>query len=177
MSQKLPVRYVSEDAVKRALKIDTFRDMSKEKIMQFATMIPYVDKEVAIEIINQFPVLADFGKTVISCYTQMYNNILENNKESQNASIQGYQTVLDALSKKMDKENITEEERKSITEDMILVADKIAELDLQNKKFIEKIYTKILWAAFGVVAVVGAGIGINSTFGGRGELPQLEDDD
>lgn len=177
MSKKLPIRYVSEDAVKHALKIDSFRNMSKDKIMQFASMIPYMDKEVAIAIINQFPVLADFGKTVISCYMQMCDNILENNKENQKAVVQGYQTILNALSKKMDAENITEEERKSITEDMILVADKIAESDLQNKKFLDRIGTKVLLGVFGVAALVGAGIGINSVFGGRGELPQLADND
>ena len=52
MSKKLPKRYVSENAVKRALKIDSFRNLSKDKIMQFASMIPYMDKEVAIAIIN-----------------------------------------------------------------------------------------------------------------------------
>lgn len=177
MSKKLPKRYVSEDAVKHALKIDSFRNMSKDKIMQFASMIPYIDREVAIAIINQFPVLADFGKAVISCYMKMCDNMLEKNRESQMAVIQGYQTILDALSKRMDAESITEEERKSITEDMISVADKIAEADLQNKKFLDKIGTKVLWGILGIAALVGAGIGINSAFGGEGELPQLADND
>lgn len=93
-------------------------------------MIPYMDKEVAIAIINQFPIFADFGKTAISGYMQMCDNILEKNRESQAAVIQGYQTILDALAKRMEAENIAEEERKFITEDMILVADKIAQADL-----------------------------------------------
>lgn len=61
---------------------------------------------------------------------QMCDNILEKNRESQAAVIQGYQTILDALAKRMEAENIAEEERKFITEDMILVADKIAQADL-----------------------------------------------
>lgn len=177
MSKKLPKRYLSEDAVKHALKIDSFRNVSKDKIMQFASMIPYIDKEVAIEIINQFPIFADFGKTVISCYMQMCDNILEQNHENQMATIQGYQTILNALSKRMDVESITEEDRKSITEDMISVADKIAEINLQNKKFLDRIATKVLWGVLGVTAIVGAGIGINTFFGGGRELPQLEDSD
>lgn len=52
MSKKLPRKYLSENAVKRALKIDSFRNLSKDKIMQFASMIPYMDKEVAIAIIS-----------------------------------------------------------------------------------------------------------------------------
>ena len=62
MRNRLPKRYVSEEAVKRALSIETFRNLSKEKIMEFASMIPYMDKDVAIALINQFPVYADFEK-------------------------------------------------------------------------------------------------------------------
>lgn len=145
--------------------------------MKFASMIPYMDKEVAIAIINQFPEYADFGKTAISGYMQMCNNILEKNKESQVAVVQGYQTILEALSRKMDAENITEDARKAITEDMILVADKITEADLQNKKFLEKMGTKILWEMLGVAALVGAGIGINSAIGSGGEMPQISGTD
>lgn len=176
MSKKLPQRYVSENAVKRALKIDTFRDLSREKIMQFVSMIPYMDKDVAIAIIDQFPIFADFGKTAVSHYMQMCDNILEKNKDSQFAVIQGYQKILDALSRKMDSENITEEERKSITEDMISVADKIAEIDLQNKKFLDKMGTKILCTILSSIAIIGAGIGIQSVLG-KGELPQITDND
>lgn len=177
MKRKLPKRYISEQAVKRALKIDSFRNLSKDKIMQFASMIPYMDREVAIAIINQFPVLADFGKVAISTYMQMCDGILEKSKESQMAVIQGYQTILDSLSKKMDVENISEEERKSLTEDMISVADKIAEADLQYKKFLDRQVTKVVIGILGIAALVGAGIGINSAFGGTSGLPQIEDDE
>ena len=51
MSQYL----VSEDQVKKALHIDSFRNLSKDKIMEFASLIPHMDKDVAIAIINQFP--------------------------------------------------------------------------------------------------------------------------
>lgn len=54
MPKMLPKRYVTEEAVKRALKIDSFRNISKDKVMQFASMIPYMDKDVAIAIIINF---------------------------------------------------------------------------------------------------------------------------
>lgn len=177
MSKKLPKRYVNEKAVKRALGIDSFRNVSKDKIMEFASLIPYMDKDVAIAIINQFPVYADFGKATIEQYTQACSNILEKNKESQMAVINGYQTIPDALAKRIEKENISEIERKSITEDMIAVADKIAEADLQNKNFLERMGTKLLWAVgIGFVAI-GAGIGIHSAFGGGDSLPQVSGDE
>lgn len=108
---------------------------------------------------------------------QMCDNILEKNRESQAAVIQGYQTILNALAKRMEAGNITEEERKSITEDMISVADKIAEADLQNKKLLERQVTKILWGILGVALLIGGGIGINSAIGGSGELLRVTDND
>jgi hypothetical protein len=177
MSNGLPKRYVSEDAVKKALKIDSFRNLSKDKVMQFASMIPYMDKDVAIAVINQFPKFADFGKVVISSYSDACNKMLENNKESQASVIHGYQTILDALSVRMNANDITEDERKSITEDMITAADKIAQADIENKKFLDKMGTKLLFAGLAVLAAVGAGIGIHSQFGNDGSLPELSDDD
>lgn len=85
MPKMLPKRYVTEEAVKRALKIDSFRNISKDKVMQFASMIPYMDKDVAIAIINQFPRFADFGQTMVSSYMQICDNILLSNKESHDA--------------------------------------------------------------------------------------------
>lgn len=64
-----------------------------------------------------------------------------------------------------------------MTEDMISVADKIAESDLQYKKFLDRMGTKVLFGVLGFAAFVGAGIGINSAFGGTGKLPRLEEDD
>ena len=176
MPKNLPKKYLSEEAVKRALKIDSFRNLSKDKVMQFASMIPYVDKNVAIAIINQLPTFADFVKTAVSTYSQMCDKILECNKESQKAAVTGYQTILDALAKKMECEDVTEEQRKAITEDMLQVADKIAELDFQNKKFLDKMGNKILFGLFVAVAVVAAAIGINSSVGGTDDIPQLPDD-
>ncbi|MDT2767760.1 hypothetical protein P7G58_02615 [Globicatella sulfidifaciens] len=56
---------VSGDEVKSALGIKNFRNLSKDKIMEFVSLIPNMDKEVAIEIIRQFPSFVDFGNTVV----------------------------------------------------------------------------------------------------------------
>lgn len=176
MLKKTPKRYISENDVKRALGIETFRNIPKDKIMKFASMIPYMDKEVAIAIINQFPVFADFGKAVINTYTQLCNDILKINKESLTATINAYQTTLDALSKKVESENITEEELKFITQEMVDIADKIADVYFQSQKILDRVTTKVLCGIVLISAIIGAGIGINSKFSG-GSLPQISEDD
>ena len=183
MARKVPIRYYSEDAVKKALKIDSFRNLSKDKVMEFASefasMLPYVDKEVAISIIRQFPNLADFGKVLISYYMGMCDNILAKGNESQLAAINGYQTILDTLSRRMNEENISEEEAKSITEDMVTVADKIAEINLKYQKFLDRMGNKVLLGVGIVLAAVAAGLGISSKAKGNGlpALPNVSDDD
>lgn len=129
-------------------------------------MIPYMDKDVAIAIINQFPEFADFGKILIENYMHICDNILEKNHEGHMAAIHGYKTILDANVKKLEKDEIT-----AITEDMIAVADKIAELDLQNKKFYERMGSRALIAVIAVAGVVRAAIGVNCAFGNNsGEI-------
>ena len=177
MSKTLPIRYFSEEEVKRALRIDSFRNLSKKKIMKFASMIPYMDKEVAKSIINQFPVFADFGRIAIADYMKICDNILEKNSDSMLFVIQGYQTILTSLSKRMEVEEVSEDERQSITDDMIKVADRIKEADLENKRFLERNFEKAGLFLLGMVAIIGGAIGLKSQFGNGGKLPQVEDDD
>lgn len=45
----------SAEEVKNLLEIDSSRNITKEKVIEFVSQIPNMDKEVAINIINQFP--------------------------------------------------------------------------------------------------------------------------
>ena len=53
MEKKIRKRYHSEEAVKKALKIESFRNLTKDKVMEFTSMIPYMEKEVALEKIKK----------------------------------------------------------------------------------------------------------------------------
>ena len=48
-------RTISEQQVLQRLGIQDFRHMTKDKIMRFATMLPYMDPEVAKKALEQFP--------------------------------------------------------------------------------------------------------------------------
>lgn len=173
----LRIKFRSEEAVKKALKIKTFRNLTKDKIMQFASMIPYMDKEVAMAIIDQFPEFVGFAEVAIETYRMCCQNILEQNANSSAAVITGYQTILDGLSKRLQMESITEQERKSITEDMMACAKEIAIQDEKNKKFLLEMTGKIGLGVLALAGIVGSAIGFISQLGGNGELPQLEDGD
>ncbi len=176
MPKKLPVRYVTEEMVKQALKIDSFRNLSKEKIMEFTSLMPYMDKDIAISIINQFPVFADFGKTAIQGYLDTCDKILSQNHFTQAEVIKGYQFTLKTLSEQLDKEEYSETEKLAIIDKMILINKELAEFDAQNKKFLLKMVKYTGGVLLLITATIAAGIGINSKMNSN-NLPQLEDDD
>lgn len=127
---------ITEEAVKESLQIDSFRNLSKDKIMQFASLIPNMDKDVAISIINQFPAYAESAISMIEQFKNMCDSTIEANTVSNGEAILAYKKVLEYLCEILKKDTITSDERQKITEQMIEVADKISEKDTENKEFL-----------------------------------------
>lgn len=119
MEKKIRKRYHSEEAVKKALKIESFRNLTKDKVMEFTSMIPYMEKEVALEIIKQFPVYVEFVESAIENYTQLCKTILETNKEEYEQAVHAHQYVLETFANQLEQENLTEEERREFSEKMM----------------------------------------------------------
>ena len=157
MEKKIRKRYHSEEAVKKALKIESFRNLTKDKVMEFTSMIPYMEKEVALEIIKQFPVYVEFVESAIENYTQLCKTILETNKEE------------------YEQANLTEEERREFSEKMMEEADKITELYLQQQKFHERVFKTIGGVVTLALGVTVTMLGLKA-IGSDEDLPQLDDE-
>ena len=152
MSQYL----VSEEQVKKALQIDSFRNLSKDKIVEFASLIPHMDKDVAIAIINQFPAYVESSRNMIEQYNAMCDKVLQSNDDSRKDA-----AILDDLSILLKQDGITPEQQEKITDKMILVADKIADLHEDNRNFLEGIIkygTPLIGGALLLGAVI---LGVN----------------
>ena len=153
---------LTEESVKKAMNINSFRNLSKDKVMEFVSLIPSMDKELAIAIVNQFPAYAEMAGDMVQCMVKMCDQALDANNESQKDAIEAYKTVLSSLGDLLERENITEEERTSITEKMIEVADKISAKDTENKVFIQNLI-KYGSSVLGGALVLGAVIlGVNA---------------
>lgn len=152
---------VTENEVKEALAIESFRNMTKDKIMEFVSAIPNMDKEVAIKIIEQFPAYTEYANNMLAQLNTMCNNAMKENGESQKEVIRAYTKILDDLGEILKKETITAEERAHITEQMITVADRISAKDTENKEFLNGII-KYGVPIIGGALVLGAAIlGVN----------------
>ena len=152
---------VSVKEVKNALKIDSFRNLSKDKIMEFVSLIPNMDKEVAIKIIEQYPAFAKLSESMVAQLNKMCDTALEKNEESQRLTIQAYKQILDELSNQLHMEDISKEEREKITKQMIEIADKISVKDTENKAFIDKMVKYSTGFAIGALVLGAAILGVN----------------
>ena len=130
---------VTENEVKKALAIEDFRNISKDKIMEFVSAIPHMDKEVAIKIIEQFPSYAESANNMIAQLNTLCSNAMKENGESQKEVIGTYKKILDDLGELLKKDTNTAEERAQITKQMIEVADRISAKDTENKEFLSGI--------------------------------------
>lgn len=153
---------ISIDDVKRALNVDDFSKVTKDKIMEFVSLISSMDKEVAMEIIKQFPSFVDFGTTVIEQLRLLVDEALKANDDSQSASLDAYRKVLDELSILLQKEYINEEERKWIVKEMMSTVDKMSIKDTENKKFLDNFGKYSVSIATGALVLGAAILGVKS---------------
>ena len=163
MEKKIRKRYHSEEAV------------TKDKVMEFTSMIPYMEKEVALEIIKQFPVYVEFVESAIENYTQLCKTILETNKEEYEQAVHAHQYVLETFANQLEQENLTEEERREFSEKMMEEADKITELYLQQQKFHERVFKTIGGVVTLALGVTVTMLGLKA-IGSDEDLPQLDDE-
>jgi hypothetical protein len=131
--------YGSEEEVKKALNIKDFRSLSKQKIMEFVSLIPNMDKDVAIAIVNQFPAYSEFASAIIEQLCIACDNAIEKNAESQREVIEAYKMILEAQREILQKDDITPEERASVTESMVAIAERIGAEDTKNKEWLKSI--------------------------------------
>lgn len=150
---------LSEEEVKDKLGISDFRSLKKSQIIEFVSMIPHMDKEVAIACVNQFPNFKDFSNTAISHFNDLCTIAIE---KDHNGSIAAYRSVIDSMKIIAERENISTDDRNYLIDKMIELAEKIEGIEDKKQGFAKQILTA---AGAIIITVLSAGaalLGINS---------------
>lgn len=129
--------------------------------MEFASLIPNMDKDVAISIINQFPAYAESSRKMLEQFKNVCDMALESNKDSQKDAILAYRKILDDLGEALKKEELTPEERNRITEQMLEIADRISAKDTENKQFIDNLVKYGTQLTAGALLLGAVMLGVN----------------
>ena len=118
------MKFNSEDEIKNVLGIDSWRNLSKDKMIKFAAMMPDMDKEVVFKIIEQFPEFTKFAMEALNVMEKEYESTLTFNKQSQENVHQAYQEIREILKCELNQENLSFEEKKIILELIMKTGEK-----------------------------------------------------
>jgi hypothetical protein len=164
------VKYASEDEIKQALEIDSWRNLSREKVIKFAAMMPEMDKEVALSIVAQLPVFTKFGLDALKVMERVHESTLNFNERSQKNVHQAYREIREVLRDELKQEELSPEEKKFLIESLMNTGTKEFEKDSENKKFLEGLAKNVAIGAgaivLGAVVFVGGKVMLEQENGG-----------
>lgn len=154
----MPRRITRKQMLKK-MDIPNFNYMSVDKVLTFANNLPYMDREVALKALSEFPNFAELGKELISVTKQS----LEISKQSIDKSSEEFYTMcnreLDYYYKRLESDQIDQEERLRIEGKLYDIRKEIAEKDTENKEYGFKYFEEIMKYVGGFVTFAGGLLG------------------
>ena len=132
---------LSEKKVLKKLGIKDFRHMTKDKLVQFASMLPKMDPEVAKAALSQFPSFSGLAKDLTEQLSIMVGREFDLSSDSQKAFFDACNRILTSLEKELEDDDIDSDERNRIEDKMIQVAQMLDKKDTDNKKRAEQTTT------------------------------------
>lgn len=162
--------YENEGELKKALEIDTWRNLSRDKMIKFVAMMPDMDKELALKVVEQFPDFKRFVSGALDFIGQRYESALNHNKQSQESFYQSVRETREILKRELEKDDLTWEQKKYILDRIMDTVKLEPAKDSENKRFLDSLLGK-------VTLVTAAAIAVGATVLGGRVLAQLEESD
>lgn len=176
----MPRRITEKKALKK-LEISDFGAMPIDKISTFVSFLPYMDKDVALKVIAQFPKYIEFEKELLSSMQHSLEIMCASNQESMRSIYAVCTTQIDRCNELLKSDNISEEERKRLEEMILEIIRLMYEKDTENKKllnsWVEKAIGGLVVAALGAAAVLGVGGNLNPPHQDNSDDPEEENPD
>lgn len=152
----MSIKYNNEEQIKKGLKIKTWRELSKDKFIQYLKLAPNIDKEVHLKILEQVP-------NFVSLTTEISKGALsvaEKNKETTSEMLDILKEVITSFTDLSKQENISSEERRFIIENTIRIAEIINQMDERNKGFLKEVLKVVGWLGAFAIIVLGVVFGV-----------------
>ena len=170
-------RTISEQKVLHKLGIPDFRHMTKEKVVEFATILPKMDPEVAKAAIAEFPNFKDLSLALVDQYKEVIDAVLHENRAGQEAFYEACNLILETMRNELEQEGLTSEDRDRIETRMIDVAQRLQENISENREFLKSIARNAALTMGFVLALCGALLGANAVLNGEASEEDLDDAD
>ncbi|AUS29687.1 hypothetical protein ACQGAO_27450 [Rhodococcus sp. 1.20] len=144
---------LNEDEVKKQLGIESWRNLSKDKMLRFAAMMPDMDTEVTLKIIEKFPDFKEFALDTVKEIEKAHESTLKSNDKSQDQVYKALQDIREILKGELDKDDLDWDQRKFIIE-LVQETGKLAfQKDGEGKQFLNTVLGKVALVGGSVVAL------------------------
>jgi hypothetical protein len=153
------MKYTNEYEVKRELGIESWRNLSKGKIMKFAAMMPDMDREVALKIVQQFPAFTKFALDIVDAMGKAHEKTLVANKQSTDQVYQALQDTREILKGELDKDGLSPEQKEKILDRLMELARITSQKNTEDKQFLAEALNKVGLVAVAAVALAVAFVG------------------
>lgn len=158
----------SEDDVKKALNIDSWRNLSKDKLLTFVAEMPQMDHEVALKVIEQFPDFKSLVGETLNSFEQRYESAQKFSWKSQKKVHEAFQSYRETLNRELERGNLSVEERFSILEMLRHAVAMESEKDSEHKAFTVKLVTIAATVGVAAIGTAIAALGGKAGFGSGG---------
>ena len=152
--------HVNRKNLLKEMNIKNFNYMTVDDVITLANRMPNMDRELARQVISEFPDFVQDSKMLVSSMKENVDLAFSANRESMMAVYDSCNRTLDYCFKRLESNDITEEERNKLMEMVLDVNEMMRLKDTENKEFISDIIGKglsVLGAvAVGVVTILGA---------------------
>lgn len=155
----------SEDEVKRALNIDSWRNLSKDKLLSFVAEMPNMDKETVLKAIEQFPHFKSLVTETMSSFEARYESAQKYNWKSQKKVHDAYESYRETLKRELEREHLSSEDRFRILDMLRESVVRESEKDTENKFFTFKLVTVAATVGIAAVGAAVAALGGKVGFG------------
>ena len=136
------MKYKNELQIKKAMGIESWRNLSKDKVIRFAALMPDMDKEVMMEIIKAFPEFTKYGNDLLESLKETIQRSMDKNSEDYRMGLAIIQETQAICKEQLNRTDLSNEERMLIWKNLMEVTKMVPVMDKENKKFYEFLNNK-----------------------------------
>lgn len=136
--------------------------MTKDKIVAFASELPNMDPQVAIEAIRQFPEFAKTSLQLVEALQGSVSEILDNAKDSQRPVYEQCSVLLDSLRTKLVQPHLSMEDHDHIVDQIMQVIELMRDMDREHKQFLLNIAHTVGGVVLGAATIAATVLGVKS---------------
>lgn len=157
-------KFKTEQDVKKAMGIDSFRNLSKDGVMQFVSLMNDTAPEVRLAIIEQFPNFKKLTLDVVDVYKEAQQEVAGAGRDSTQEAHNAWAEVRKILEKELDSNiALTKEERLAYLQMIFDTAEKQGLIHASDQRFWNEYLLKagqfaLGGIALGLVAVAGVAL-------------------